>query len=394
MSDAPISDRPGLAVNHTSYDQSRTLRLTGVVGLSLLLTFCVIAWLHALQVAGLAVTGGWALNASRVAGDASLVFAPALLAIAAAAWLADRSRTSGFAFTGLLAAAAWIAGVFAILLVPVLGLHHVLARVLDGGQAHSFHGLAPVSKAGASGRVLWNLLEGLHDALFIYIAAVPIMWLSLTVLVASTRGYGVTQAPRARVRRALPRAIVRGLIVLCLLATAAVGVSLALAQDPYLHPGAHAALTASVPVGVEAKIDGVRVAVRSAEWLRQPRATRRAGATPVGESSPPALPDRVYLDVRLKNVGNAPRRIGRHDFRMRGPNGSWGPLAEDFPDFVLAPQERLRTRLIFEVTQQPVELEFAWAQGAPKVRIPLADDAPAGFFQTICRGLGASSNWD
>src|SRR5207302_889760 len=109
VSDAPISDRPGLAVNHTSYDQSRTLRLTGVVGLSLLLTFCVIAWLHALQVAGLAVTGGWALNASRVAGDASLVFAPALLAIAAAVWLADRSRTSGFAFTGLLAAAAWIA---------------------------------------------------------------------------------------------------------------------------------------------------------------------------------------------------------------------------------------------------------------------------------------------
>ena len=72
---------------------------------------------------------------------------------------------------------------------------------------------------------------------------------------------------------------------------------------------------------------------------------------------------------------------------MRGPKGAWGPLAEDFPDVLLAPQEQLHTRLIFEVPETPAQLEIAWDGQGPRVHIPLADDAPGGFFRSICRGL-------
>jgi len=236
------------------------------------------------------------------------------------------------------------------------------------------------------GRLLWNLLEGLHDALFTVVVAVPSVLLGLTVLAATGGRHGAPRADRPHARGTLRRAVVNSGVALCVYAAAIAGVSSALTRDDSVHQAEHGSLAASVPVGVEAKVGSVRVAVQSATWLRQPRETRQPGAR--------AVPDRVYLDVRIKNVGTTSRRVGRRDFRLRGPDGSWGPLADDFPDFVLAPQEQLHTRLIFEVPHRPVELEFAWDDATPRVHVPLADDVPPGFFQAICRGILNGPNWN
>lgn len=363
--------------------------------LALLLTIGALACLHGLQAADLAVTHAWAFSPTHLAKDALLVFPLALVAIAAAGWLADRWGTSQVTVTGLLAGAALIAAAFALLLVPVLGLHHDLARVLDSGaQTHSFHGIEPRGTASAVGRIFWSLLEGLHDALLVYVAIAPAVLVGLAALVAMARGREAPPRPaRERSRGALPRAIAGLGAGVVLFVAAVAAVNLALTWDQDLH-SAHGFATANVPVGIEARLDDLRLAVQSAQWLRQPREAGKAGLEPVSASRAPSLPDRVYLDVRLKNVGSAPRRIGRRYFQLRGPDRSWGPLGDDFPDFVLAPQEQLHTRLIFEVPQKPVELEFAWPGQAPKVRIPLADDVPAGFFQGICRGLLIGPSWN
>jgi hypothetical protein len=370
------------------------LRGPRVIALALLLTLGALAWLGGLHAANLAVTHTWAFSLSHFAKDALLVFPLALIAIAAAARLADRWGLSEASITGLLVSAALIAAAFSLLLAPVLGLHHALARVLDSGAgAHSFHGIEPPGSSGVISRLLWSLLEGLHDALFVYAAAAPGVLAALVTLAAIRRGRWAARTPCVRARGTLRRTIlVCGLGLILFVATLA-GVNLALTRDQDLH-GAHGFVTASVPVGVEARVDDLRLAVQSAQWVRQPREAGPTSPAPVGAPSRPPLPERLYLDVRLKNVGRAPRHIGRGDFRLHGPDRSWGPLADDFPDFVLAPQEQLHTRLIFEVAQKPVDLEFGWRGQAPKVRIPLIDDVPAGFFQGICRGLLGEPKWN
>jgi hypothetical protein len=372
-----------------AYDRRGIVRGTRAVALSLLLTLCAIAWLRVLQTTGLAVTDVWAYSLAHIAKDALLIFPVALLAIAAGTGLADRWDFQP-SFAGFVASAALIAAAFGFLLVPVLGLHHYAAHVLDGNEpGHSFHGLARAGNPGALGRLSWNLLEGLHDALLTCVVAVPSVLLGLKLLAATARRHGAPQADRPRARGTLRRAVVTSSVALCVYAAAIGSVSFALTKDGSVHHAEHGSLAASVPVGVEAKVGSVRVAVQSATWLRQPRETRQFAATSVR-----AVPDRVYLDVRIKNVGTTTRRIGRRDFRLRGPDGSWGPLADDFPDFVLAPQEQLHTRLIFEVPHRPVELEFAWDDGTPRVHVPLADDVPAGFFQALCRGVLNGPSWD
>jgi len=370
-------------------DARTIVRGTGAVALSLLLTLCAIGWLRGLQAIGLTVADIWAYSPSHIAKDAALIFPMGLLAIAAGAWLADRWDFQP-TVTGLVASAALIAAAFALLLVPVLGLHHYVAHALDGsGPGHAFHGLNRAGSLGVLGRLCWSLLEGLHDALFTYVVAVPSVLLGLMVLAATVRRHSASPAHGSRARGTLRRAMVTSGAVLCVYAAAVAGVSFALTGDETVHRADHGSLAASVPVGVEAKVGSVRVAVQSATWLRQPRETQQLAAPSVR-----AIPDRVYLDVRIKNVGTISRRIGRRDFRLRGPDGSWGPLADDFPDFVLAPQEQLHTRLIFEVPRRPVELEFAWDDGTPKVHVPLADDVPPGFFQAICRGILSGPNWN
>jgi len=370
-------------------DGRAIVRSTGAVALSLLLTLCAIGWLRGLQAIGLTVTDTWAYSPSHIAKDAALIFPIGLLAIAAGAWLADRWDLQP-TFTGLVASAALIAAAFALLLVPVLGLHHYVAHALDSSEpGHAFHGLIRTARLGVLGRLLWNLLEGLHDALFAYAVTVPSVLLGLMVLTAMARRHSAPPAHRSGARGTLRRAMVTSGGVLCVYAAAVAGVSFALTGDETVHHAEHGSLAATVPVGVEAKVGSVRVAVQSATWLRQPRATQQLAATGVR-----AVPDRVYLDVRIKNVGTISRRIGRRDFRLRGPDGSWGPLADDFPDFVLAPHEQLHTRLIFEVPRRPVELEFAWDDATPRVHVPLADDVPPGFFQAICRGILSGPNWN
>ena len=372
-------------------DLARARDAVCAVAPSLLLTLCTIAGLRGLQATGLAVTHAWSLSPSHLVKDALLLFPSALATVAAAVRLAKGWAVPRPTLKGLLGAAALIAAAFGLLLTPLLGLHHYLAHALDSGvPAHSFHGRTP---AGSAGAILWNLLEGLHDALLVSIATVPTMLLGLSVLVARNRPR-TTPSPGLATLGALCRAAGAGCVVSIALAAGAAAVTLALSLDPYLHGATHGALAASRPVGIEAKIGDVRVAVQSAIWLQQPRRSGQPDAARSGVPNAQASVDRVYLNIRIKNVGAGPRRIGRRDFRLRGPDAAWGPLGGDFPDFVLAPQEQLRTRLIFEVPQRPVELEFAWDEGTPRVRIPLADDVPESFFLAVCRGILSDPKWN
>jgi hypothetical protein len=77
---------------------------------------------------------------------------------------------------------------------------------------------------------------------------------------------------------------------------------------------------------------------------------------------------------------------------MLGPNGaSWAPLADDFPDIVLGPAEKLATRLVFEVPPQAAQLEFVSTEGVAEARIPIGDDSVGGLFGALCRAL--SNRW-
>ena len=164
----------------------------------------------------------------------------------------------------------------------------------------------------------------------------------------------------------------------------------ALLQGPQNHrtPQAssdHAQMTTSIPVNIAFEINDVRVTVRSAQWIRQPAGAPLAGTDAAAGGG---NPDRVYLEMALESTADSRRGIGRGEFRLQAPNGaSWKPLADDFPDIVLGPGEKLAMRLVFELPPQASKLQLALIDGAPEIRIPIGDDAVGGLLGALCRAL-------
>ncbi len=73
---------------------------------------------------------------------------------------------------------------------------------------------------------------------------------------------------------------------------------------------------------------------------------------------------------------------------MLASNGaSWAPLADDFPEILLGPTEKLTTRFIFEVPPQAAQLQFVSTEGAAEARISIGDDSVGGLFGAWCRAL-------
>lgn len=145
-------------------------------------------------------------------------------------------------------------------------------------------------------------------------------------------------------------------------------------------------MVTNIPVGDGFDINDVRVTVRSAQWVRQPRggdlSAYGAGSGRAGN------PDRIYLEVTLENIAASLRSVGRGEFGLRAPNGgSWAPLADDFPDILLAPGEKLTTRFIFELPPQASQLQLVPMGGAGEIHIPIGDDAVGGLFGALCRVL-------
>jgi hypothetical protein len=142
-------------------------------------------------------------------------------------------------------------------------------------------------------------------------------------------------------------------------AVAAAGVAgLALISDKPIHRDhqgliEHAQMVTRIPVGIGFEVHGVHVTVQSAQWVRQPPPAVEPIAAPRAGNDTAGVPDRIYLEVTFENVAASLRSVGRGEFRMLAANGaSWAPLADDFPDILLGPAEKLTTRFIFEVPPQ------------------------------------------
>jgi len=152
-------------------------------------------------------------------------------------------------------------------------------------------------------------------------------------------------------------------------------------------PTEHAVSPTNMPIGVGFEVDGVRVTVKSAQWLRQAPAIEQPVA-PNGSFRAAREPDRLCLEITLENIAVSRRSVGRGEFRMRAPNGaSWAPLADDFPEILLIPGEKLTTRVMFEIAPQTTQLEFVSAKGATVPGIPISEAGIGGIFGVLCRTL-------
>jgi hypothetical protein len=359
--------------------------------LAALLSLGVISCFYGLRAVGL-VTTSWAASLGHLVSDALLTFPLAFAAVSVGQWLARRLGIAEQSAPGLFARAALIAGIFALFLAAASGPHQVLDRAFGATPTHAFHGQSRAVEAGRADDIASIGLRGIRDATLGYLAALPLTFLGLALLSGNNRdGRTNAHCPDCRAQAARARSVVPTAIALALAAAGVIG--LTLTSDKPIHRDRqglleHAQMVTSIPVGISFEVNGVHVTVQSAQWVRQPLpSVERIAATRAGNDTAGA-PDRIYLEVALENVAASPRSVGRGEFRMLAANGaSWAPLADDFPEILLGPAEKLTTRFIFEVPPQAAQLQFVSTEGAAEGRIPIGDDIVGGLFGTLCRAL-------
>jgi hypothetical protein len=362
---------------------SRTLKLAGLFSAG------VICWFYILRETGV-FAGNWVASPGRFFSDALLVFLLAFPAVAFGQRLSQRWRIGSQSVSGLFVRSGLIAGIFALFLLATSWPHQILQRAYSAAPTHVFHGQSRTAVSGEPEGITAAGLRGLQEALLGYVVALPLMFLGLAVLSGTNNDIQTNADDPDRGSQALAvRSVILTAIVL---ATAMAGVAgLSLIYAPQIHSAPrgfpdHAPMVTNIPVGDGFDINDVRVTVRSAQWVRQPRAGDLStyGAASVRAGNP----DRIYLEVTLENIAASSRNVGRGEFGLRAPNGrSWAPLADDFPDILLAPSETLTTRFIFELPPQASQLQLVPMGGAGEMHIPIGDDAVGGLFGALCRAL-------
>ena len=359
--------------------------------LAAFLSLGVISCFYVLRAVGL-ISTSWAASLGHLLSDVLLTFPLAFAAVTVGQWLARRLGIAEGSASGLFARAALIAGIFALFLAAASGPHQVLDRAFGTTPTHAFHGQSrSVESDWAVGTASIGL-RGIREAILGYLVALPLMFLGLALLSGKNRD-GPTNAERpdscaqaARAGSGVPTAIA--------LAVTAAGVAgLTLTSDKPIHRDRqglveHAQMVTSIPVGIGFAVDGVHVTVQSAQWVRRPPPAVEPIAAPRARNDTAGASDRIYLEVTLENLAASLRSVGRGEFRMLAANGaSWAPLADDFPDILLGPAEKLTTRFVFEVPPQTAQLEFVPTDGAAEARIPVGDDIVGGLFGEVCRAL-------
>jgi hypothetical protein len=341
-----------------------------------LLSVGVATWLHGLHAVGL-IGATWAGGAAHVVRDGLLNFPLAVAAVAAGDWSAERWDKGGSSTRGLLAEAALTTLVFTLLLVLAARPHQLVDRALDGAaHAHAHHGYVRAADAGRAPGVAGALQQGLCDALLGAAVSLPLMFLGLTL----RPGKGQDR-PAALV--------VAATVALPVLTVVVVGFGLA--SPVGLHKerhqlGAHAPLVTSVTAGTAVEATDLRVTVRSAKWVRQPRGAEPDRAAPTATDL-----DRIYLEVEIENLMPSTREVGRGEFLMRARDGTtWAPLADDFPPVPLGPGETFTTWLVFELPPETAHLDLVVSAGADRPHIPIEDDWLGGIFGALCRALSKS----
>jgi hypothetical protein len=366
-------------------------RETWAPQLAALLSLGVISCFYILRAVGV-VSTSWAASLGHLLSDVLLTFPLAFAAICVDQWWARRLGIAEGSASGLLARAALIAGMFALFLAAASGLHQVLDRAFSVIPTHAFHGQSRSVESDWAVDTASIGLRAIRDATLGYLAALPLMFVGLALVSGKNRD-GPTNAepPDYRAQAARAGSVVPTAIAL---AVAAAGVAgLTLTSDKPIHRDRqglieHAQMVTRIPVGIGFEVHGVHVTVQSAQWVRQPPPAIEPIALPRAGNDTAGASDRIYLEVTFENVAASLRGVGRGEFRMLASNGaSWAPLADDFPEILLGPAEKLTTRFIFEVPPQTAQLEFVPTDGAAEARIPIGDDIVGGLFGEVCRAL-------
>ena len=359
------ADRPRHAVPH--------LRIFGI---AIVLSLGCVSWLHGLNAAGLGSGYRWSGGIFHILRDGLFALPLTLGVLLADTALAGR-QPSLPTMPSVVARAVLIGLGFALLLGAMAPLHQYLDRAIDGAPKHLFHGQARSAGVLSSVRLVHTLKQALADALFAYAAAVPLILLWL----ARRSGSRISLA-----RTRLARFGTIGVVAVAVFGISSTGLVLGsrLSGRDRHDLSEHAASVSSVTIGPPFKAGDFNVSVDSAKWVRQPR---EAPLYPRRSAPDPAL-DRVYLQVRLKNLTGSEQRIGRAEFQMRSAvGGIWSPLADDFSQILVGPEETLTTWFIFELSPAAARLEFAWAAAPTQARTRIGDDPVGGIFGALCRAL-------
>jgi hypothetical protein len=342
-----------------------------------MLSLGIVVCLYGLDAAGLVDGDAWSGSLAHLLTNTLLVFPLAVAAIFISERLTRQWQPATVSAWTLLARAALISFVLALLLGATASLHVYLDQALGYGPVHSFHGQP---RGSGSGWLVPALLRGPADALLGYAAALPLSFLYLAY------------QSRCRVlpeKTGLAKFAVSAAIGAIVLATSVAGVVASKLSNSAHARAAHAAAITNVSVGLPIRTGDFEVAVKSARWVRQ----HQEEALLPGRPAPAPLPDRIYLEIELRNLTVSERSIGRAAFALRAPDGrTWPPLAEDFPEILLDPEEVLATWFIFEVPAAAAGLELVSAAQPDKARIAIGDDALGGIFGALCRVLAKPWN--
>jgi hypothetical protein len=349
----------------------------GVFKSAALLSLGIVTWLHGLDAAGLVDGAAWSGGVAHLLTNTLLVFPLAVAAILFSERLTRQWQSATASAWTLLAKAALISFVLALGLGATAAFHVYLDQALGYGPVHSFHGQP---RGSGSGWLVPALLRGPADALVGYAAALPLRFLYLAY------------QSRCRVlpgKTGLAKCAVAASIGAIVLATSVAGVVASKLSNSAHARAAHVAAITNVSVGPAVRTGDFEVAVKSARWVRQ----HQEEALILGRPAPAPLPDRIYLEIELRNLTASERGIGRAAFIVRAPDGrTWPPLADDFPEILLDPEEVLATWFIFEVPAAAAGLELVSAAQPDKPRIAIGDDALGGIFGALCRVLAKPWN--
>jgi hypothetical protein len=369
-----------MTVTHDTPGDDRTARRPderGVLALAGLLAFGVVAWLHVLHTIALAEPETWAGHALHIARDGSLSFPLALLAVGMGRWLGQRSAGDDSRVRPLLAASV-ASLAFSLFLVPGLGAHEFLERVLDGARHSHLHPRPLRGLEGATG-VVGVTLHGVRDALIGHMVGFPLLIVGLRL--PRRRGHGSVGPTQQSLWSASwpspTRRVVSSAAMLAVVGVACAGWTLRegdqAGHEGARAAGAHALIVSDVSASARHEASGLHMEMQSARWVSPPRETR-PGVARVPAPSVPPDPDRLYVEVAVWNRTAQARTFGRDQFRLEARNGDrWSALADNFPAIVLPPNEDLVTMLIFEVPDPHGGLDLVWRSGPDEARIPIAD---------------------
>jgi hypothetical protein len=356
------------------HDPSGTSRSQGILELASLLTLGVIPWLYAVHAVVLGEADTWAGHIAHAIRDSLLAFPLTVLAVGVGGWIARRWGIGRDSALDRLGQAALITLAFALCLAPSVGVHEYLDRWLDGGATKAFQGHGFRSDLEGASDVLGLILHSLRDTLMGLAAAFPVTLLGLTLMPgrqSSRRMVGGLPSANwaSPARLAIPTV---GALVVLGMGVTALTLTLRGEADPGHTLAAHPVLVTSIPTSAVAEVGGLRITTLSAKWVSQVPEGRKGIAQPVS-LTPGELPDRLYLEFTVRNIGDQTRTFGRREVRLLAPSGTaWAPLADDFPDILLGPRDSLTTMLIFEVPAPEPGLRIAWARGRQEVRVPIA----------------------